>query len=70
MRLKFSDAKPDDAAAIAGLQNAAAGALRAVRRRLRVVALDSPLIYHEMLFEGTMHSQAAPPLRRARKDGA
>lgn len=29
MQLKFSDAKPDDAAAIAGLQNAAAGALTA-----------------------------------------
>ena len=30
MRLKFSDAKPGDAAAIAGLQNAAAGALTAL----------------------------------------
>lgn len=29
MRLKFSDAKPEDAAAVAGLQNAAAGALTA-----------------------------------------
>ncbi|HEU0300881.1 MAG TPA: GNAT family N-acetyltransferase [Longimicrobium sp.] len=29
MRLKFSDAEPEDAAAIAGLQNAAAGALAA-----------------------------------------
>lgn len=30
MRLKFADAKPEDAAAIAGLQNAAAGALTAL----------------------------------------
>lgn len=30
MRLKFSDAKPADAAAVAGLQNAAAGALTAL----------------------------------------
>jgi GNAT superfamily N-acetyltransferase len=30
VRLRFSDAKPDDAAAIAGLQNAAAGALTAL----------------------------------------
>ena len=30
MRLRFSDAKPQDAAAIAGLQNAAAGALTAL----------------------------------------
>ena len=51
-RLRFSDATPEDAPAIAALRNAAAGALTArcgYRERGRVTYKGNPLVYYELL---------------------